>query len=68
MFALDAKTMQKIAPVVRRVVIVDPNPAAARLMSKLMLVMGAAPILAPSLGGLLLGVGGWRSIFWFSAS
>ncbi len=42
--------------------------AAARLMSKLMLVMGAAPILAPSLGGLLLGVGGWRSIFWFSAA
>ena len=40
--------------------------AAARLMSKLMLVMGAAPILAPSLGGLLLGAGGWRSIFWFS--
>jgi len=40
--------------------------AAARLMSKLMLVMGAAPILAPTLGGLLLGVGGWRSIFWFS--
>jgi DHA1 family bicyclomycin/chloramphenicol resistance-like MFS transporter len=41
--------------------------AAARLMSKLMLVMGAAPILAPTLGGLLLGVGGWRTIFWVSA-
>jgi DHA1 family bicyclomycin/chloramphenicol resistance-like MFS transporter len=37
---------------------------AARLMSRLILVMGAAPILAPSLGGLLLGVAGWRSIFW----
>ena len=33
MFALDAKTMQRIAPVVRRVLIVDPNPAAARLLS-----------------------------------
>lgn len=41
--------------------------AAARLMSKLMLVMGAAPILAPTLGGLLLGAGGWRMIFWASA-
>jgi DHA1 family bicyclomycin/chloramphenicol resistance-like MFS transporter len=38
--------------------------AAARVMSKLMLVMGAGPILAPSLGGLLLGFGGWRAIFW----
>ncbi len=38
--------------------------AAARIMSKLMLVMGAGPILAPSLGGLLLGMGGWRGIFW----
>ncbi|MBI0434203.1 multidrug effflux MFS transporter [Roseomonas sp. KE0001] len=41
---------------------------AARLMSRLMLVMGAAPILAPGLGGLLLGLGGWRPIFWFSAA
>ncbi len=39
--------------------------AAARLMSRLMLVMGAAPILAPSLGGLMLQFGGWRQIFWF---
>jgi DHA1 family bicyclomycin/chloramphenicol resistance-like MFS transporter len=41
--------------------------AAARLMSRLMLVMGAAPILAPSLGGLMLQFGGWRPIFWFGA-
>ena len=41
---------------------------AARLMSRLMLVMGAAPILAPTLGGLLLGAGGWRAIFWASAA
>ena len=40
--------------------------AAARMMSKLMLVMGAAPILAPSLGGLMLQFGDWRLIFWFS--
>jgi len=42
--------------------------AAARLMSRLMLVMGAAPILAPTIGGLLLGAGGWRAIFWASAA
>ncbi len=40
---------------------------AARLMSQQMLVMGAAPILAPSLGGLLINVTGWRGIFWFQA-
>ncbi len=39
--------------------------AAARLMSRLILVMGAAPILAPSLGSLFLGFASWRSIFWF---
>ena len=41
--------------------------AAARLMSQLMLVMGVAPILAPTLGGLLLGVASWHLIFWFAA-
>jgi DHA1 family bicyclomycin/chloramphenicol resistance-like MFS transporter len=40
--------------------------AAARLMSKLMLVMGVAPILAPSLGSAVLGFASWRSIFWFA--
>jgi len=37
--------------------------SAAVLMSRLMLVMGVAPILAPSLGGLLLMVAHWRAIF-----
>jgi DHA1 family bicyclomycin/chloramphenicol resistance-like MFS transporter len=41
--------------------------AAARLMSRLMLVMGAAPILAPSLGGLVLALAGWQAIFWICA-
>ncbi|WP_409018795.1 response regulator [Brevundimonas vesicularis] len=36
--------MQKIAPVVRRVVIVDPNPAAARLMSDLLKGFGSRDI------------------------
>ena len=38
--------------------------AAVRLMSRLILVMGVAPILAPTLGGLLLGWGSWRMLFW----
>ncbi len=42
--------------------------AAARLMSKLILVMGAAPILAPTLGGLVLGFGSWHWIFWATAT
>jgi len=37
--------------------------AAAILMSRLMLVMGAAPILAPSIGGLVLLFAHWRFIF-----
>jgi MFS transporter, DHA1 family, multidrug resistance protein len=37
--------------------------AAAIMMSRLMLVMGAAPILAPSIGGLVLLFAHWRMIF-----
>jgi DHA1 family bicyclomycin/chloramphenicol resistance-like MFS transporter len=38
---------------------------AARMFSLLMLVMGAAPILAPIVGGQLLLITGWRGIFGF---
>ncbi len=38
--------------------------AAARMMSRLMLVMGAAPILAPTLGGIVLAQSNWQAIFW----
>ncbi len=38
--------------------------ATARVMSRLMLVMGVAPILAPLVGAQLLGDWGWRAIFW----
>ncbi len=38
--------------------------AAARLMSRLVLIMGIAPILAPSLGGIVLAAAGWHTIFW----
>ncbi|MBJ9974696.1 multidrug effflux MFS transporter [Pseudomonas sp. S75] len=37
--------------------------ASAKVFSQLMLVMGLAPILAPMLGGLLVNVAGWQSIF-----
>ena len=38
--------------------------AAAHMQAKLMLVMAAAPILAPSIGGILLTYWSWRAIFW----
>ena len=41
--------------------------AAARMMSQLMLVMGVAPILAPTLGGFVLATLGWQAIFWLVA-
>jgi MFS transporter, DHA1 family, multidrug resistance protein len=37
--------------------------AAAVTLSRLMLVMGAAPILAPALGGAILLAGSWRDVF-----
>ena len=37
---------------------------AQRLMSQMTLVFGLAPAIAPVLGGVLLTVLGWRSIFW----
>ena len=44
------------------------GPAMVRLMSQLMLVGGIAPIIAPTVGGLLLGSVGWRGIFWALAA
>ena len=37
--------------------------ASAKVFSQLMLVMGLAPILAPMLGGVLVNLYGWQSIF-----
>lgn len=39
----------------------------ARMISRMMLVLGVAPILAPLAGGQLLAWLGWRAIFWFLA-
>jgi DHA1 family bicyclomycin/chloramphenicol resistance-like MFS transporter len=43
------------------------GPAAAKLFSKLMLVMGVAPIIAPMLGAFSLSLGSWRLIFGLAA-
>jgi DHA1 family bicyclomycin/chloramphenicol resistance-like MFS transporter len=40
---------------------------AAHMMSRLILILGVAPILAPSLGGLLLRFASWHVIFWVAA-
>jgi DHA1 family bicyclomycin/chloramphenicol resistance-like MFS transporter len=51
--------------VLSRAIVSDKcNPVeSAKVFSQLMLVMGLAPILAPMLGGLLVNVYGWQSIF-----
>jgi DHA1 family bicyclomycin/chloramphenicol resistance-like MFS transporter len=56
--------------VVPRAVVRDVSEGheAARLMSRLILILGAAPILAPSLGGLVLQVADWRVIFWITTT
>ena len=55
--------------VIARAVVRDlyDTAEAARMFSLLMLVMGAAPILAPIAGGQLMLVTGWRGIFGFLA-
>ena len=51
--------------VLSRAIVSDKCDAvgSAKVFSQLMLVMGLAPILAPMLGGVLVTVGGWQSIF-----
>jgi DHA1 family bicyclomycin/chloramphenicol resistance-like MFS transporter len=43
------------------------GPAAAKLFSKLMLVMGVAPIVSPMLGAAVIQFAGWRMIFGVAA-
>lgn len=40
---------------------------AQRLMSKISMIFGVAPAIAPVIGGWLLGWSDWRGIFWFLA-
>jgi DHA1 family bicyclomycin/chloramphenicol resistance-like MFS transporter len=53
-------------PVVARAVVRDlfSGPEIARVLSIMTLVMGAAPILAPLLGGAVLAAAGWRANFY----
>lgn len=53
------------APVVARAMVRDTQPAAqaARLLSTMLAILAIAPMLAPSIGGVLLDVFGWRAIF-----
>jgi DHA1 family bicyclomycin/chloramphenicol resistance-like MFS transporter len=49
---------------VARAVLADLDPVnLMRHMSRMLLVLGAVPVLAPSLGGVLLSVDGWRGLF-----
>ena len=52
--------------VIARAVVRDSFEEAdsSRIYSMLMLVIGIAPIISPSVGGWLMQVGGWGSIFW----
>lgn len=52
--------------VIARAVVRDlfDQRGSARMMSTMMLVMGAAPMLAPLAGGWLAAIAGWRAIFW----
>ncbi len=64
-----ARTLQGVAgaaiSVVAMAIVRDlfTGIAAARLLSRLMLVMGVAPVAAPTLGGQLLQLTSWRGIF-----
>ena len=44
MFAADARTLNRIAPTIQRVVIVDPNLASARLLLDIMKSLGAREV------------------------
>lgn len=52
--------------VIGRAIISDlaRGPAAARAFSLMMIVGGIAPVVAPVIGSILVGVIGWRGIFW----
>ena len=53
-------------PVLARAAVRDlyGGDRAARVLSTMVLIMGAAPLLAPIVGGQLLLIAGWRAIFW----
>ena len=56
MFAADSRTLSRIEPTIRRALIVEPNPAAARLLVELLKSFGAREILIESDGAKVLEV------------
>lgn len=56
--------------VVNRAVVRDlfPPGETAKVFSKLILVMGVAPIIAPTVGGFVVEDWGWRAVFWVLAA
>lgn len=56
--------------VVNRAIVRDVFPVeeTANVFSKLILVMGVAPIIAPMVGSYVVAALGWRSVFWTLAS
>lgn len=58
------------ATIVSRIVIRDlfSGPQAQVLMSRVAMIFGLAPALAPMVGGALLRVGDWSWVFWFMAA
>lgn len=57
-------------PVLARAMARDlyPGERAAQMLSTLILIMMAAPLLGPLVGGQLLAVGSWRNVFWLLAA
>lgn len=55
--------------VIGRIVIRDlvDGARAQRLMAQVMMIFGVSPALAPIVGGVLVGLGSWRLVFWFMA-
>ena len=59
-----------VGPMLSRAMISDvfENSEAAKMLSNLVIIMAAAPIIGPLLGGALLEIGLWHWIFWLMAA
>ncbi|MCQ8240708.1 multidrug effflux MFS transporter [Rhizosaccharibacter radicis] len=56
--------------VIPRAVIADvvtDGVEATRMISRMVVVMGVVPVIAPTVGGLIAQYGSWRDIFWIAA-